>query len=151
MSTAYSFPVSLSHIMYLITILLLAIPCTGRTGAKKGSMSACSRLEAHLGIAVPNMRHIVDAVQILHAIRIIQVAALAPDNVQGLAVVQSGARPDVGLSLRQHLLKWQVMLLQGCRFRLDSTTTYQGGRAMQARLQGLLDLLSNVDMARAVQ
>ena len=55
--------------------------------------------EAHLGIAMPHMRHIVHAVQIFHAICIIQVAALPPDNVQGLAVVQSSVGPNVGLPL----------------------------------------------------
>ena len=68
---------------------------------------------------MPHMRHIVDAVQILYAIRIIQAAALPPDNMQGLAIVQSGAGPYVGPPFGQHLLEWQVMLLQGCSFRLD--------------------------------
>ena len=59
-------------------------------------MRARSQSEAHLGIAVPHMRYIVDAVQILYSICIIQAAALPPDNVQGLAVVQSGVGPNVG-------------------------------------------------------
>ena len=67
---------------------------------------------AYLGIAMPHMCHIVDTVQILHAICIVQVAALAPDNVQRVLVVERCVGPNVSFPLGEHLCKWQV-LLQG--------------------------------------
>jgi hypothetical protein len=57
------------------------------------------------------MCDVVDTIQVLHTICIIEMAALPPDNVQRVLVIERCVRADVGFPLCKHLCKWQVLPL----------------------------------------
>ena len=80
-------------------------------------MRACGQLRAcilrehsitRLGMAVPHVRHIVGAVQVLVAVGIVQEAALPAHDVQRPVVVQRRVGADDRAPLGQHLVVGQV-------------------------------------------
>ena len=67
--------------------------------------------EARLGVAVSHVRHVVRAVQVLVAVRVVQVAALAAHEVQRAVVVQRHIGANDRAPLGQDLVVGQVGLL----------------------------------------